>query len=341
MELSDLRIGLALGGGGARGAFTVGVLDALSELTDLTSFPVVAGTSTGALVATLVCNEDFPALRYFYTEVETEDIINHEHPIVASLLGDAAAAGAAALLGNQSVFDAGGLARLIDRYADMDLAKRRRDACHLILATVSLQSGELVLFSNRRHAASTLRKALLASASEPVFMPPVVLQARGRRDQYVDGGVREVLPLAPVLQASDELDAVVAISTNPLGPKLQEGHLEDLTGILGRTVELFVTEVQRNDYEGARRVNALLRIIENAERHLGSDELFDGVDEDLVSWLGERRSVPILHVGPEEHIPVSSLDFSRDVMTRLMTRGRRRGARILRPFLRRLVRETT
>jgi predicted acylesterase/phospholipase RssA len=48
------RIGLALSGGGAKGAFTVGVLKVIDQLLDPAPYPAISGTSTGSLVGTLL-----------------------------------------------------------------------------------------------------------------------------------------------------------------------------------------------------------------------------------------------------------------------------------------------
>jgi predicted patatin/cPLA2 family phospholipase len=46
------KIGLALSGGGSKGAFTVGVLKVVDQMLDPSPYAVISGTSTGALIAT-------------------------------------------------------------------------------------------------------------------------------------------------------------------------------------------------------------------------------------------------------------------------------------------------
>ena len=55
------NLAIVLSGGGAKGAFQAGVLDAL--ITDRkVSFDIAVGTSTGAIQATAVAQDDIPRL---------------------------------------------------------------------------------------------------------------------------------------------------------------------------------------------------------------------------------------------------------------------------------------
>ena len=55
------RIGLALSGGGSKGAFIVGALKIIDQRLDPQPYPVISGTSTGALIGTPASiNESVP-----------------------------------------------------------------------------------------------------------------------------------------------------------------------------------------------------------------------------------------------------------------------------------------
>jgi predicted acylesterase/phospholipase RssA len=93
------RIGLALSGGGAKGAFTVGALKVIRQKMPGSNptFPVISGTSTGSFVGTLLAINDFTALVEIYSKVQTKNIVNPHHALVASLLGPEAVLFAAAV----------------------------------------------------------------------------------------------------------------------------------------------------------------------------------------------------------------------------------------------------
>lgn len=334
MSYENLRIGLALGGGGSKGAFTVGVLEALTEFFGIRNFPVISGTSTGALAGTMVALERMTELRHLYTSIDTRQIVNPNQPLFASLLGDLGGVAAAALFGNASVFDATALSNLIAAYVDFDDVKDRANVCRIIYCTAELQSGEMRTFDNVRHSAMTLRKALLASASEPVLMPPVTIKAGDPPEQLVDGGIREILPIGPIFEFADRLDGIIAISTSPLGAQPVAKSYDSLIDILGRTIEILLAEGESGDVRGAELVNALLRIRENAAAmQIDQDRLFDGISPDLVSWLEKREEIPVLHVGPPDHLPDSSLVFEPKRMKELLRLGQKIGKSSIRPFL--------
>ena len=60
MESFDHKLGLVLPGGGARGAYQVGVLKAISNIQgsiEKSPFDVISGTSAGAINASMICSE--------------------------------------------------------------------------------------------------------------------------------------------------------------------------------------------------------------------------------------------------------------------------------------------
>ena len=60
MESFDQKMGLVLPGGGARGAYQVGVLKAISDIQgsgEKSPFDVISGTSAGAINASMITSE--------------------------------------------------------------------------------------------------------------------------------------------------------------------------------------------------------------------------------------------------------------------------------------------
>jgi len=75
-----MKIGLALSGGGSKGAFIVGALESILGRIfpdgDTPDVRVVAGTSTGALIASGIAADDFQTVKDVYENVETKNIVN-------------------------------------------------------------------------------------------------------------------------------------------------------------------------------------------------------------------------------------------------------------------------
>lgn len=66
--------GLVLGGGGARGAYQVGVWQALKEL--MIPIKIITGTSVGALNGALILQNDFEAAKNMWETIDTQQILS-------------------------------------------------------------------------------------------------------------------------------------------------------------------------------------------------------------------------------------------------------------------------
>jgi NTE family protein len=324
------RIGLALSGGGSKGAFTVGVLQVIDQLLDPMPYPVISGTSTGSLVGTLLATGQFARLVEIYSTVQTKNIINPRYAFVGDLFGAAGTLVATALLGGRALYDQSALAATIAANVDFQRILTLAERTRLIYSTVDLQSGKLVTFNNRDHSARQLADGLLASTSIPVLMNPVSIRSAGKTSAYIDGGVREFLPLRAVFDSGIELDHIIAISTAPLEPKHKPSAFNKLLQIFGRTIDLLNSEVARNDYFGALHYNALLRLVENAEANgLSRAQILRGIPQPIRRRLTGKRSIPVTFIGPNRHIEMNALEFDPATMRQVMNDGVKVAKRIV------------
>lgn len=328
------RVGLSLSGGGSKGAFTVGVLRVLDTMLDGVTYPVISGTSTGALIATLLTTKELEKLKQIYTSVTTKNIVNPHHALVAAIAGPDAVLFASAILGGRAIYDASALKEMIRANINWDRVKRRADKTLMIYNTVDLRSGKLKTFNNRDHSSRVLAKALLGSSNMPVLTDPVPLELAGEKYVLVDGGIREFLPLRAVFNSGIDLDHIVAISTAPRGPRRQAKEFSKILDILKRTVDLLGSEVAKDDYTGALLFNALLRILENAQAlQVPKNKLMHGVPAEVKRDLKDKRPVPVTWIGPDRHIDMNSLVFEPAAMRTLMNKGmrvaKREGAKLV------------
>lgn len=241
---------LVISGGGSKGAFAVGAIEKLIDGLPISNFDIVVGTSTGALIAPLAIAGKYDLLRELYTTVKTEDIILKDN------IGNR--------LGRDSIFEVGPLWNLMKKYYTDDLITWiLGGAQKLYLTTTCLQTGELVIFTNDRVAKDGryyrvklikdpmhFRRAVLASACLPVFMPPIQVNRdlvgdAERTFQYVDGGVREY---AGVNMAIDNgASHIFTVLLSPDGAELEKNTYANLFGILERTIDIFTVDVGKND----------------------------------------------------------------------------------------------
>jgi NTE family protein len=324
------RIGLALSGGGSKGAFTVGVLQVIDQLLDPMPYPVISGTSTGSLVGTLLATGQFARLVEIYSTVQTKNIINPRYALVDDLFGPTGTLVATALLGGRALYDQSALAATIAANVDFQRILTLAERTRLIYSTVDLKSGKLVYFNNVEHSARQLADGLLASTSIPVLMNPVSIGLGGKTAPYVDGGVREFLPLRAVFDSGIELDHIIAISTAPLEPKRQNSSFNALIQIFARTIDLLNSEVARNDYSGALFFNTLLQMLENAEAHgLTRTQILRGIPPLIRRRLTGKRSVPVTFIGPARPLEMNALEFDPAIMRKVMREGVKVAKRIV------------
>jgi NTE family protein len=164
---------LVISGGGCKGAFAVGVLKNLATNFPDITFDIFIGTSTGSLIVPFASLGRIDILEQLYTSITT-DMVVIKGNIVARLLG------------NNSLFDATPLGNLIKQhYIDDTCNQVFQSGKEVFFATTCLQTGASVNFSTTDAALVSdyeimklnnpdeMRRAIMASACQPVFMPPI------------------------------------------------------------------------------------------------------------------------------------------------------------------------
>jgi len=203
------RVGLALGGGAARGFAHVGVIQVLEEAGIRPA--LVAGTSAGSLVAALYASGKTGAqLQQIAETMEEATFADWTLPIFSRglLRGDALA-----------------------RYVHAQVGGRLIEEMPMPLGIVAtdLNNGQGVLFQ-RGDTATAVR----ASSAVPAVFQPVKIAGR----EYVDGGLASPVPVRYARQMGADLVVAVDISnvpdTNPAGDTLQI-LLQTFT-IMGRSI---------------------------------------------------------------------------------------------------------
>ena len=204
------RIGLALGGGAARGFAHIGVIQVLEEAgirPDL-----VVGTSAGSLVAALyAAGKPGPELAKLALGMDESAITDWSFPARGLIRGEALA-----------------------RYVREQTGGRAIEQLPLPLGIVAtdLDSGAPVLFQRGDPGA-----AVRASSAVPAVFQPVKIGAR----EYVDGGLVSPVPVRFARQMGAELVIAVDIATPPDGAATGDAFklLLQTFAIMGKSIAQF------------------------------------------------------------------------------------------------------
>ena len=213
-----MKLGLALGGGAAKGFAHLGILQVLGEAG--IKFDVVSGTSIGAFVGAVYITENLKGLHDYGIGIGLSDL--------PFLLGPTWPKG--------GLFSGRFLEKLIDEYIGVknieDLQKP------FAAVSVDLNKGEIVTFTN-----GNLKRALRASISIPGLFKPVLFENK----LLVDGGVLESVPD----QAARNLGADFIVAVDLLSDL--SGNRSFYSGKTPSIVEV----VQRSSILAQRRITEL------------------------------------------------------------------------------------
>lgn len=230
------RLAIVLSGGGAKGAFQVGVLDELINKRGVKP-AIVVGTSTGAIQALGVAQNTVSELVDVWTGLKGNKDIYKDRLGLAG-----------AIFGEKALYDASPLRKLLKNFNNP--AKLAASGIQLRLAVVSLQSGQ---FRTIDQTVPDIHNWVYASCAMPVYFDP--LQTSDKQ-QWVDGGVRDVTPLGSALELNPS--GVLVIRASPSNKPAKSKFYDGMIPIGLRSVNILQSEVSRNDVANTSLINDML-----------------------------------------------------------------------------------
>ena len=289
-------LALVLSGGGAKGAFQVGVLDELITNRGV-KVDIVVGVSTGALQAVGVAQGDVPGMLNEWLAIKKDSDIYKERPL-GPLAG---------LLGAKALYDAKPLRKIVERFADEP--KLKATGIKMLLGVANLGTGQ---FRTVDEQVPGIHNWVYASCAMPVFFDPLETKdANGVREQWVDGGVRDVTPLAAALELNPRGVIVVRAS-----PKPKVGAVRTFPNLIKiglRAVDILQSEVSVNDLANATLINDLIAARESQFRELEAQGITGAqataILRPLDVQLSNYRFAPIRIIEPEKEYS-DTLEFN-------------------------------
>lgn len=276
-----------LTGGGARAAYQVGVVRALSEFLPLNAacpFPIICGTSAGAINAAVLAVDAHSFRRGVRRLMAVWKNIRVEHVYradpVGALHNSARWIGAVLTGGGSagrpvSLLDSSPLDALLERYLDLSAIQRNIDAGYLTAFGVTCSgysSGQSVTFYQARPGLEGWKRArrvgvempitrehLVASSALPFIFRPVHIN----REYFGDGSMRQIAPVSPALHLGADRLLVIGVGRQlaPDGERAASHGYPSLAQIAGHALNSIFLDSLEVDLERLERINRTLDMI--------------------------------------------------------------------------------
>ncbi len=316
---------LVLSGGGAKGAFELGVVDYLVNDRGI-YFDVICGVSTGALNASFLSQgkgyeglkEKLEMLKEIWFSIESDEDIYL----------------------NRLDWDFFRLVALYDNSPLKEKIKKnlsekeiKDSGVEFRIGVVSLNTGEYLTINQD---SDSLKKFVLASTAIPVIFSPV----KHRGKLFVDGGVRNITPLQDAFKALRKLprksgtDEVFVVLSSPLSiKKVKTSETDNILEILKRSVEIMTTEIYIEDLKYASEINEYIRLTEKLKKqlsgHLDEETLKEVFSKVRFPHMKKSMRYVKMRVFEPDREYMDSLEFRPEKIRRAFRAGRKKAKEVM------------
>lgn len=340
------RVAVVLAGGGARGAYEVGVLQYVVDRVARSigkdvHFDIVCGTSVGAINATMLASfADEPRrgvelLAKAWASLTMGSIVRTEPRDVWALGRAFFLRPASTPERPTALFNPAGLRTLLDGaipFERIDAMIARDKLVAAAISTTHVASGKTVVFVQRkgdslpvwgsdgtvvaRKAALRVEHAL-ASAAIPLVFPAVRIDG----EMFCDGGLRQNVPLSPARRLGADRLLVISPRHLPELPapiSIVDGAAPGPLFLLGKALNALLLDRIDDDVDRLERIN---RILEAGERRFGP-HFIDELNQELGYPRAHRvRKLRTVLVRPSEDLSALSAQFVRSSAFKEHPRG--------------------
>lgn len=214
-----MKTGLVLGGGGSRGAYEIGVWQALRELG--IGIDVVTGTSVGAINGALVCQGSFDLAVDLWRELETHMVfdVGEDKKIsdhfdfnfnIAGMPVDQLNAYAKEIL-TRGGADVSGLKRMLNQHLKEENIRRSPVEYGL----VAVEYPAMIPYNLKKQGIPTGQMADFILASAACFPAVKTVEIEGKK--FIDGGYSDNLPIHLAYELGAE--RIIAVDLDAIGMK--------------------------------------------------------------------------------------------------------------------------
>ena len=297
--LDNTKTGLILTGGGARAAYQVGVLKAISDILLKLGwderdnpFGIIAGTSAGAINATaLACRcdnfrESVNALHYVWSNFEAAQVYRADSLGVIrsgarwlSLLSFGWLLNKWRKSPPNSLLDNSPLAGLLHRMLDLERLDQAlmNGSLHALAVTASSYTAghHLTFYQTLADIEPWIRSQrlaqrdfigiphLLASSAIPFIFPAVPLNWGGHLEYCGDGSMRQLAPISPAIHLGATQVLIIGAGrlSEPSDAQRNEARYPSLAQIAGHAMSSIFLDSLAVDIERLMRINKTLSML--------------------------------------------------------------------------------
>jgi NTE family protein len=284
-------LGLAMTGGGARGAYQAGVLKRLGEIKRVQAngnpFPIIGGASAGAVNGSALAMgcDDFSLVTKLLADLWASlkpsdvfrcDLVSQAHNSLVWIL-DLSFGGALGGGNARSLLDATPLRHFLKKHLDCSRIQENIKRGHLYALAISAtnyNSGKSYLFIqgqkghpmwNRSRRVTLATKItvehICASAAIPLVFQPVKLETAKGAAFFGDGCLRLQQPLSPIIRLGAEKIFAIGVRCENREHQVEESNQKDpsLAQVMGVLFNVMFLDHLATDVEHLERLNQLLR----------------------------------------------------------------------------------
>lgn len=285
-HLPSQKIGLILSGGGARAAYQVGVLRAISELVITpcsNPFSVICGTSAGGLNAAVLATqadclaEAVNHLENVWANFRTSQVYRTDWPGVLSCAAKFIWTMAFGRLHNDrpvSLLDNRPLRTLLEKELPLSRLDHVINAGFLDALCITASgytSGESISFFQGHSRFESWHRArrvgmrtqigidhLMASAAIPLLFPAIHIH----REYFGDGALRQLAPISPALHLGAEKVLVIGVSSEgEKGPREKVEGYPSIAQVVTNILNSSFIDSLEGDIERLTRINRTISLI--------------------------------------------------------------------------------
>ena len=283
-KVFEKKIGLVLPGGGARAAYQVGVLKAISELIpDSNPFSIISGTSAGAINASLLASrsqslkEAVEVLSGVWCNFKTNKVYRTETTVMLKSIFQwllTVSSGGVLVKNPKSLLDNSPLRQLLEDTINLEGIKNNINKGNLdafAITAASYSSKKSVTFFQSEEddidwerflrvgvKTDILIDHLMASIALPLIFPAVKIN----NEYFGDGAMRQATPLSPAIRLGAEKLLIINTDSKSPNNQLTDNQIYPSIGeVGGYMLDALFTGGLLSDLERLDRIN---QIIENS-----------------------------------------------------------------------------